>query len=76
MNVFQIVVEPLVFNILDGLPFQFVNFRSWDFHDKAASNVEVGDAWALITPRETCLHVCNPEAINEGFTLRQDFIRP
>ncbi len=53
MNVFQIVIEPLVFNILDGLPFQFVNFRSWDFHDKAASHVEVGDTLAYITPRET-----------------------
>ena len=81
MNTLWIVFEPLVFRILDRLRFRLGSFgrygrRGWHFHDKAASHVELGDAWALVTPRETFLHVCNPEAINEVFARRQDFVRP
>ena len=81
MNILWIVIEPLVSRVLDSLPFNFGNFnrygrRGWHFHDKAASHVELGDAWALVTPRETFLHICNPEAINEIFARRHDFIRP
>lgn len=81
MNILWIVLEPLVFRILDSLPFRLGNFsryarRGWHFHEKAASHVELGDAWALVTPRETFLHICNPEAINEIFARRQDFVRP
>lgn len=81
MNILWIVFEPLVFKFLDSLRFQFGSFsrygrRGWHFHDKAATHVEMGDAWALVTPRETFLHICNPEAINEIFARRQDFIRP
>jgi hypothetical protein len=81
MNVFWIVIEPMVFRILDSLPFRFGTFsrygrRGWHFHDKAASHVELGDAFALVTPRETFLHICDPDAINEIFSRRQDFVRP
>ena len=81
MNILWIVIEPLFFKVLDSLPFKFGNFsrygrRGWHFHDKAASHVELGDAWALVTPRETFLNICDPEAINEIFARRQDFIRP
>jgi hypothetical protein len=81
MNVLWIVIEPLVFRVLDSLPIRLGSFsryarRGWHFHEKAASHVELGDAWALVTPRETFLHICNPEAINEIFARRQDFVRP
>jgi hypothetical protein len=81
MNALWIVVEPLVFTILDHSPIKFDTFgryarRGWHFRDKAASHVELGDAWALVTPGEIWLHVCNPEAINDIFGRRQDFIRP
>jgi hypothetical protein len=81
MNLLWIVVEPLVFRFLDSLPFKLGSFsryarRGWHFHDKAASHVELGDAWALVTTRETFLHICNPDAINEIFARRQDFVRP
>ncbi|KAI9878026.1 MAG: hypothetical protein M1830_002146 [Pleopsidium flavum] len=81
MNILWIVIEPLVFRILDSLPFTLGSFsryarRGWHFHDKAASHVELGDAWALVTPREIFLHICDPEAINDIFARRQDFVRP
>ena len=58
MNMFLIVFEPLVFRILDGLRFRLGSFsrygrRCWHFHDKTASHVELGDVFALVTPRET-----------------------
>ncbi len=34
MDVLEIVVEPLVFKVLDGLPFQSGTFRGWNFPDK------------------------------------------
>lgn len=81
MNILWIVAEPLVFRILDSLPFRLGSFsrygrRGWHFSDKAASHIELGDAWALVTPRETFLQICNPDAINEVFARRQDFQRP
>ena len=44
MNTLWIVVEPLVFRILDRLPFRLGSFgrygrRGWHFHNKAASHV-------------------------------------
>lgn len=81
MNVLWIVIEPLVFRILDSLPFSVGSFghygrRGWHFHDKAASHVKFGDAFAIVTPRETFLHVCDPESINDIFARRLDFVRP
>lgn len=81
MNVLWIVFEPLVFRIVDRLPFGIGSFgrygrRGWHFLDKAASHLELGDAFALVTPRETFLHICDPDAINDVFSRRQDFVRP
>lgn len=81
INVFWIVIEPLVFRILDSLPLNIGSFgrygrRGWHFHDKSASHVELGDAFALVTPRETFLYICDPDAINDIFARRQDFLRP
>ena len=80
MSVLWIVFEPFVFHILESLPFRLGNFscygrRGWHFHEKAASDIDLGDAWTLVTPRETFLHICDPDAINEVFTRRQDFVR-
>ena len=81
LNTFWIVIAPLVFWILDRLPFPDGNFNryaryGWHFRDKAASHVQMGDAWAIVTPRETLLHICNAEAINDIFARRPDFVRP
>lgn len=81
MNFPWILMKPLVFRILDPLPFELGSFgrygrRGWHFQDKVASHLELGDAFALVKPREIFLHICNPEAINEIFFRRQDFVRP
>ena len=80
MNILWIVVEPVVFRILDSLPFSIGSFkyarRGWHFADKARTHEQLGDVFVLTTPRETFLHVCHPDAINEIFDRRQDFIRP
>ena len=80
MNVLWIVVEPLLFRILDSLPFDLGSFeyarRGWHFADKARSHEKLGEAFVVTTPRETFLHVCHPDTINEVFDRRQDFIRP
>lgn len=80
MNILWIVIEPLVFPILDSLPFDVGSFghygrRGWHFHDKAASHVALGDVFALVTPRETFLHIYDPDAMNDIFSRRQDFVR-
>ncbi|MCJ1381959.1 hypothetical protein MMC17_005071 [Xylographa soralifera] len=80
MNVLWIVVEPMVFNILDRLPIDLGNFnyarRGWHFADKASTHEELGDVFVLTSPRETFLHVCDPDSINQIFDRRQDFVRP
>ena len=81
VNVLWMLVEPLVFRILDSLPFRFKSFdrygrRGWHFIDKSASHIEYGNAWALVTPCEIFLSICDPNAINEIFARRPDFERP
>lgn len=81
MNVLWIVVEPLIFRLLDHLPIHLGTFgrygrRGWHFHDKAQSHLELGDIFALVTPRETFVHLAQPDAILEVFSRRMDFIRP
>ena len=80
MNVLWIVIEPLMFQALDSLPFGLGSFkyarRGWYFADKARSHEKLGDAFVLATPRETFLHVCSPDTINEIYDRRQDFVRP
>ena len=82
MNVLWIgFFEPLLFSIINRLPFRHGNFsrcgrRGWHFHDKAACHLQLGNAWAIVTPREILLYICNPEGINEFFERRQDFVRP
>lgn len=58
MNIPWVVAEPMVFRVLGILPFRLGSFsrygrRGFHFYDKAASHVEMGDAWTLVTPRET-----------------------
>ena len=81
MNVLWLILEPPLFKILDRLPFDYGNIgrysrRGWHFRDKATSHLKYGPAWAIVTPREVYLHVCDPVAINEVFTRRADFMRP
>ena len=81
MNVLWLTVEPLLFRVLDLLPFSYGSFgrysrRGWHFRDKDRSHIELGPVWALVTPREIYLHVSDRHAINEVFARRADFRRP
>ena len=81
MNVLWLVVEPLLFRMLDNLPINLGSFghysrRGWHFKDKAKSHLKYGPAWAIVTPREIYLHVADPDAINDVFARRVDFMRP
>ena len=80
-NTVWIVIEPMIFRALDYLSFSLGDFsrygrRGWHFRDKATSHKKLGNAWALVTPRETFLHICDAEAIWEIFSRREDFARP
>lgn len=81
MNVFWLAVEPLVFGMLDNMPFDFGTFtrygrRGWHFKDKADSHMELGDVFASVTPVENFLHIADPSAILEIFSRKTDFVRP
>jgi hypothetical protein len=81
MNIVWLVLEPPLFRVLDRLPFNYGSFgrysrRGWHFHDKAYSHLDHGPAWAIVTPCEVYVHVCDPDAINSVFARRADFMRP
>ena len=81
MNVLWIVMEPLVFRLLGSLAIDLGAFdrysrRGWHFHDKARTHEELGDVFALVTPRETFVHLAEPNAILDVFARRIDFPRP
>ncbi|RAK81871.1 cytochrome P450 [Aspergillus fijiensis CBS 313.89] len=81
VNPLWVVLEPVIFFILDRLPFQlgrvsYYGRRSWQFADRAQSHLRMGDAWALATPSEVFVYVCDPEAITQIISRRVDFIRP
>ncbi|KAI9674467.1 MAG: hypothetical protein M1817_001805 [Caeruleum heppii] len=81
MNKLWLVFEPPLFRLLDCLPFDYGTFgrysrRGWHFQDKARSHLEFGPAWIIATPRELYLQIADPDAINDIFARRADFVRP
>ncbi|KAL4744326.1 hypothetical protein BDW72DRAFT_212824 [Aspergillus terricola var. indicus] len=81
VNPLWIMLEPLIFFILDRLPFKFghVNHygrRTWQFTDKAQSHLRMGDAWAIVTPSEVFIYICDAEATTNILARRSDFVRP
>lgn len=81
MNIPWLILEPSLWRLLDRLPFSWGTFgrfsrRGWHFHDKAASHLQYGPAWALVTPRDIYVYVADPDAIHDIFVRRGDFLRP
>ncbi|PYI23590.1 cytochrome P450 [Aspergillus violaceofuscus CBS 115571] len=81
VNPLWIVLEPVIYFILDRLPFEFGRVRhygrrSWQFGDRAQSHLRMGDAWALATPSEVFVYVCDAEAITQIINRRAVFTRP
>ncbi len=83
LNVFFQVSESHVWTLLESLPFKpplpgWARYarRGWNFKDKASSHLEYGPIWALVTPADIHVFVCDPEAVHDVFARRNDFIRP
>lgn len=83
-NVIWLVIQPLVFTMLDHLPIDwssypdFIRFsrRDWQFREKAGPAIRLGSVWALVTPVAIYLQITDPEAIRDIFSRPQSFVRP
>lgn len=81
LNIPWIILEPLLWRLLDRLPFDWGTFgrysrRGWHFREKADSHLRYGPAWALVTPCDIHVQIADPDAIHDIFTRREDFLRP
>ncbi|RDW70525.1 cytochrome P450 [Aspergillus mulundensis] len=81
VNPLWILLEPVIFFFLDLLPFRFGRIhhyarRTWQFADKAQSHLRLGDAWAIATPAEVFVYICDADAILDIIARRADFVRP
>jgi hypothetical protein len=81
MNLLWIVLQPAVFSLLDRLPVglgAFGRYARRDFHflDKASTHRELGEVFALVTPCEIFLHICDPNGIIDILQRGRDFVRP
>lgn len=83
LNILFQVFESHIWKVIDQLP--VASFlptwaryarRGWYFKDKASSHLRYGPIWALVTPSDIHILVCDPEAVREVFSRRNDFIRP
>ncbi|KAL8707496.1 MAG: hypothetical protein Q9220_007486 [cf. Caloplaca sp. 1 TL-2023] len=80
-NVPWLLLEPLIWRVLDLVPLDWGTFgrysrRGWHFRDKADSHLKYGAVWALVTPRDIYVYVADPDAITDIFHRRGDFLRP
>lgn len=83
-NIPWTIFQPYVWNILDRLSIKWSSYpdfirysrRGWHFADKSETHVRLGPVWALVTPATIYVHIAEPDAINEMFTRRRDFVRP
>lgn len=50
------------------------NFRGWEVGDRYFSHHELGDAYILVSPRNTWLYLSDPRAVEE-YWHRKEFIR-
>lgn len=81
MNLFWVLLQPLLLPLLRRLPFRLGSFtrynrRGWAFHDKCKMHLEFGDAWVHVTPTANWLYLSDADAVKELFSRRRDFIKP
>jgi len=83
LNILFQVFESHVWKIIDRLPVEnllpvWMRYarRGWYFKDKASSHLRYGPIWALVTPCDVHILVCDPEAVHDVFARRNDFVRP
>lgn len=81
LNIPWQVIEPHLWRVADifHLPSPSCTCymrRGWCFADKARAHLEFGSIYAIVTPREIFVQLCDSEAIHDVFTRRGDFVRP
>lgn len=81
LNLLWSVLENPVWRFLNLLPFSWGSFtlysrRGWNFKDKSASHMRYGPIWAIVTPRSIWISLADPDAINDIYRRRTDFLRP
>ena len=84
LNILFQVFESHVWNVIDRFPVMIPYLpgwtryarRGWYFKDKASSHLRYGPIWALVTPCDIHILVCDPEAVHDVFARRNDFVRP
>ncbi|KAL1852810.1 hypothetical protein Daus18300_012054 [Diaporthe australafricana] len=84
VNFLWVFLQGHVWNVLDRLPVAWsswpdsirFSYRGWQFREKSSPAVRFGPIWALVTPVTFYLQFTDPDAINELFSRRSDFIRP
>lgn len=52
------------------------NWRGCEFADKYRAHEEMGDVFMMVTPGRLCVHLCDPEALNEVLRKEKEFPRP
>jgi len=81
MNVPWMVFQPLVWKVLDSLPFDHpdsIRLCRWGWYVHEYSNIhaKLGPAFALVSPVSFYLHVADPEAVHDLLWKRKAFLRP
>ncbi|CAI6336590.1 unnamed protein product [Periconia digitata] len=83
LNLFFQVSESHVWALIEGLPFgislpTWARYarRGWYFKNEADSHIHYGPIWALVTPCDIHILVCDTEAVHSVFARRNDFGRP
>ncbi|KAK3380678.1 cytochrome P450 monooxygenase [Lasiosphaeria ovina] len=83
-NIAWLIFQDFLWMVIDRLPIEWsslpdaVRFsrRGWQFPEKANMHVRLGPVFALATPRVLFLIIADPEAAEDVFARRRDFLRP
>lgn len=81
LNILWSILENPTWRLLNLLPVDWGTFalysrRGWNFKDKSASHIRYGPIWAVVTPRNIWVSIADPDAINDIYKRRTDFLRP
>lgn len=81
MNPLWVISQKLFLPLITHLPFGLgaftrYNVRGWVYYDKYKMHAELGDAWINVTPGENMLFIADPDAANDVFSRRKDFVKP
>jgi hypothetical protein len=81
LNILWSILENPTWRLLNLFPVKWGTFalysrRGWNFKDKSASHIRYGPIWAVVTPRSIWVSIADPDAINDIYKRRTDFLRP